>query len=297
MRIALAQYPIDAIDSFDAFARKQEAWMAEARRAGATLAVLPEYLGLELATTLPEATRQDARATLAALAPLHDAYVALFADLAREHAIDLVAGTFLVPDGHGAFLNRAHWFAPDGTHATQDKLSLTGFERETGAIVAGDALRVFELAPRRRVAVAVCYDIEFPLPVRAQVEAGARLVVAPSCTDTDAGANRVRIGCAARALENQCYVARAVTTGDAPGNPWLDVNTGAAEVHAPVDRGFPSDGVVARGAPGERWLVVDLDLDALDAARRDGQVANDRDWPAQQRPCIARAAVVSLARG
>ena len=81
----------------------------------------------------------------------------------------------------------AHLFAPHDAIATQDKLALTGFEHEVGSIVPGDALEVFELAPGRRVAISVCYDIEFPLPVRAQVEAGARLVVVPSCTDTPAG--------------------------------------------------------------------------------------------------------------
>lgn len=296
MRIAVAQYPIEFVESFEAFAAKQRAWIAEAAARGAELAVLPEYLALELASTLPEPTRADTRATLEALAPQHAAYVALFRTLAREHGLSIVAGTFLEPVGGGRHVNRAHLFTPDDAVATQDKLALTGFEHEVGSIVPGDALEVFDLAPGRRVAICVCYDVEFPLPVRAQVEAGARLVVVPSCTDTPAGANRVRVGCEARALENQCYVARAVTAGEAPFNPWLDTNTGEAAVHGPIDRGFPADGVVARALPGERWLVADLDFDRLEEARARGQVANVRDWPAQSRPSLRRARVTRPGR-
>lgn len=292
MRIAAANYPIDRLDSFDAFAAKQAAWIATAAAEGATLAILPEYLALELASTLDDAVRADARATLAALAPLHDAYLALFRELARRHAMHVAAGTFLVPNGQGGYLNRAHWFTPGGEVAVQDKLALTGFEREVGVIVPGGSLHVFELSPQQRIALSICYDCEFPLPVRAQVEAGARLLVVPSCTDTAAGANRVRVGCEARALENQCYVARAVTTGDAPFNPWLDTNTGEAAIHGPIDRGFPSDGVIARG--GGAWVLADLDFDQLEVARREGQVANVRDWPAQARPALLHARVESL---
>ena len=81
------------------------------------------------------------------------------------------------------------------------------------AIEAGDALKVFDF-DGVRAGIAICYDIEFPLPVRAQCEAGARLLLVPSCTDTEAGATRVRVGCLARALENRCFVAQAVTAGD-----------------------------------------------------------------------------------
>jgi hypothetical protein len=71
-----------------------------------------------------------------------------------------------------------------------------------------------------RVGIAVCYDIQFPLPVRAQCEAGARVLLVPSCTDTDADANRVRVGCLARALENRCFVAAAFPTGGGRGRRW-----------------------------------------------------------------------------
>jgi predicted amidohydrolase len=113
----------------------------------------------------------------------------------------------------------------------------------------------------------------------------------PSCTDTAAGATRVRVGCLARALENRIFVAQSVTAGEAPWSPALDVNTGEAAIFAPMDAGLPADGVVATTRGDEAWAIADLDFAALDASRRHAQVANDLDWPGQQRPALRRAIV------
>ena len=157
-----------------------------------------------------------------------------------------------------------------------------------GAIEGGDALKVFE-AQAVRAGISVCYDIEFPLPVRAQYEGGARLLLVPSCTDTEAGATRVRTGCLARALENRMFVAQSVTTGEAPWSPALDVNTGEAAIYAPMDVGLPADGILAQTRADQVWALAGLDFAVLEASRTKAQVANDRDWNGQLAPAIARA--------
>jgi predicted amidohydrolase len=116
--------------------------------------------------------------------------------------------------------------------------------------------------------------------VRTQVEAGAWLVLVPTCTDTMHGFNRVRFAAQARALENQCFVALAPTVGEAPWSAALDHNRGFAAVFGPIDRGFPEDGVIARGAldsPG--WVFAELDAARIERVRREGAVLNHRDWP------------------
>jgi len=289
MKIAVAKYPIGAPADFAAFADKQAALIAEAAQAGAQLAVLPEYLSLELAATFATAVAEDLPASLAAIQALHPQYLALFAQLAQRHRLHLVAGSFLLASGEGRYRNRAYWFAPDGRHGWQDKLQLTGFEKATGLIDGGDALKVFATGDGVRAGVAVCYDSEFPLPVRAQYEAGARLLVVPSCTDTEAGATRVRIGCLARALENRIFVAQSVTAGLAEWSPALDVNTGEAAIYAPMDAGFPADGIVAQTRGEQVWALADLNFAAFEASRARAQVANDRDWRGQLAPAIVRA--------
>lgn len=288
MKVAVAKYPIQAPADFAAFAERQAAMLGVAAAQGARVAVLPEYLSLELAATFDAGTQADLHASLAAIQRYREDWLALYARLAASLDMYVVAGTFLLAHGDGRYRNRCDVFAPQGAHLWQDKLQLTGFEKSLGVIEGGDALKVFDL-DGVRTGVAVCYDSEFPLPVRAQAEAGARLLLVPSCTDTDAGATRVRVGCLARALENRLFVAQSVTAGEAPWSPALDINTGEAAIFAPMDRGLPADGVVTQTTGDQVWVIAELDLDALDRSRADAQVANDRDWMVQLKPALARA--------
>lgn len=288
MKVAVAKYPVGRPADFAAFAEKQAALLAQAAGDGARLAVLPEYLSLELAATFGLPVLADLHASLAAIQRLHGDYLGLFANLARRFGLHVIAGSFLLAVGEGRYRNRGYWFAPDGRHGWQDKLQLTGFEKGTGVIEGGDALKVFD-ADGVRAGISICYDSEFPLPVRAQYEAGARLLLVPSCTDTAAGATRVRVGCLARALENRMFVAQSVTAGLAEWSPALDVNTGEAAVYAPMDVGFPADGLLAQTAGEQAWALAELDFAAFEARRAGAQVANDRDWRGQLAPGLVRA--------
>ena len=287
MKVAVARYPIEAPATLADFAKRQRRLLGEAAAEGARLAVLPEYLALELAATFQPRVSADLHASLAALQALYPQWLDLFAGLARELGLTIQAGTFLAEVAPGRYRNRAWWFAPDGTRGYQDKLQLTAFEKDLGVIDPGDGLGVFDVEGVR-AGIAVCYDSEFPLPVRAQREAGARLLIVPSCTDTAAGATRVRVGCMARALENRMFVAKAVTAGDAPWSPALDVNTGEAAIYAPMDRGLPADGVLAATSGDRVWAIADIDVDAL-AGTDKAQVDVDSDWDGQAR--FARATV------
>ncbi|HEV7490352.1 MAG TPA: carbon-nitrogen hydrolase family protein [Rhodanobacteraceae bacterium] len=293
LTVATAQYSIGEPADFAAFSARVGDRVALAARAGAQLVVLPEYLSLEAAAGQPPEVRGDFARSLAALQAHREDYIALARELAARHSIYLVAGTFLLDIGGGHYRNRAYFASPEGKIAFQDKLTLTGFERSSIIIEPGEALKVFD-TEFGRVGIDVCYDVEFPLYARAQVEAGARVILVPSCTDTEAGANRVRLGCQARALENQIYVACAVTAGEAQWSPALDVNTGTAAIYTPIDRGFPSDGVLVRAEAGADWAIGDVDLATLDAFKRDAQVANANDWMAQLRPMVVNARVEPL---
>lgn len=290
MRVAAARWSVERPSSFAAWRARVRDELATAAAQGAELALLPEYLALELAGLFTVAVHADFLASLDALQALYPDWQASFASLARETGLHVLAGTFLLRRPNGRYRNRAELYAPDGRRWFQDKLALTGFERGFAVIEPGDQLQVFDTA-LGRIGVNVCYDSEFPLFARRQYEAGARLLLVPSCTDTPAGATRVRVGCRARALENQIHVVQSVTAGEAAWSPALDSNTGVAAVFAPSDRGLPDSGEVARGAAGATWCVADIDPAALDTVRRSGQVANAADWESQLRPNVAAAIV------
>ena len=96
----------------------------------------------------------------------------------------------------------------------------------------GEKLNVFETAIGR-IGVAICYDSEFPLLVRAMVEAGAEIILIPACTELVSGYHRVRIAAMARALESGCATAVSPTVGNSTWSPAVDYNSGAAGIYVP----------------------------------------------------------------
>jgi len=288
--VAAAQYPIDAPAHWDDYAAKITRWVAEAAAAGAALAVFPEYGAMELAALDP-ATAGDLAGSLASVAALARQVEALHADLARRHGLHILAASGPARVGTH-YVNRARLFAPSGAFGWQDKLVMTRFEAEQWFVSPGETLNLFNTA-LGRIGVAICYDSEFPLIARALAEAGADLILVPSCTDTLHGYWRVRIGAQARALESQCWVVQSPTVGTAAWSPAVDVNHGAAGVYGPPDRGFPADGVVALGtidAPG--WVCATIDPAATAVLRVDGGVLNARDWARQPGACGLPAVTV-----
>lgn len=283
IRLAVSQYRVERLASVAAWVAKQQRLLDAAEGAG--LLLFPEYASLELTGTLPDAKAGDLQAALAAMQGFGADFVDFYAREAMRRGVTIVAPSIPWPLADGRMVNRVWVLRPGRAPAAIDKLTMTRFEAESWGITAGQRNVVFD-TPVGRVGVLICYDSEFPLLARAQVEAGARLLLVPSCTDSEAGYQRVRVGCRARALEQQCVVAQAPLTGTAPWSPAIDVNIGRAAVYGPPDRGFPEHGVIAEASDTADWLLVDLDLDAVDAVRRDGQVLNHRDWSRQLRPGI-----------
>jgi predicted amidohydrolase len=284
VRIGLRQWPIRPGTGVDGWAARLDGEVAEAAGEGAQLVLLPEYAPLELAAGAAPDLARELRDAIAAT----PAALAAARAVARRHGVWLLPGTLPFRQGE-RLVNRAPLIAPDGGVAFQDKHVATRFEAELWGVSAGAPPSVFD-TEFGRIGIAICFDAEFPLLVRAQVEAGAWLVLVPSCTDTLHGFNRVRIAAAARAMENQCFVAVAPTVGEAPWSGTLDVNHGHAAVFGPVDDGFPEDGVLARGVlDAPQWVFCDLDPARLATVRRDGAVLNHLSWPAPPPPCTVAA--------
>lgn len=280
IRIAAAQYPIDEPASLDEWRSKIERWVAEGAATGAELLVFPEYAAIEQAAAFGDAVKGDLAATLAKVAEQAGERVALHAALARRHNVHILAGSGPVLTEAGQYVNAAQLITPDGGIGEQEKLIMTPFERDWG-ISPGGPPRVFE-TKLGRVAVAICYDCEFPLLVRAFAEAGAELVLVPSCTERMSGYHRVRTGCMARALENTVATVQSPTIGDALWSPAVDHNAGAAGLFVPAEHGVSDTGVIAEGVPNVAgWVVGEVDLARLRQLRATGEMRNYADWSHQ----------------
>lgn len=294
-RVAAAQYPIDQLADWDAYAAKVAKWVAQAADGGAALAVFPEYGAMELASLDP-ATMGDLAGSIETVSALLPRVDALHAELAARHGMHILAASAPRKDADGRFRNTARLFAPNGRMGVQDKLVMTRFEREEWGIVGGAGLKMFE-TELGKLAVNICYDSEFPLLARAVVEAGAEVILVPSCTDSLHGYWRVRIGAQARALEGQCYTVQSPTVGEAAWSPAVDVNRGAAAVYGPPDRGMPADGVLAIGSENAAgWVFAEIDTACVADLRADGGVLNARHWTEQPgaRAALPAVELVSL---
>ena len=269
LRVAALQYFIRPIQKFEQFRDQVVGLVETAADYEARLVVFPEYFTLQLLTLgdvkrrLPEQIRS--------LAEQEAAFVDLMAGLATEHELYIVAGTIphLGPDG--GLTNVCHIVGPDGRRGVQPKLHMTRFERDWN-VGPGAGLNVFD-TPFGRLAVAICYDVEFPEFVRAVARCGAHILAVPSCTDDRQGFLRVRYCAQARAIENQMYVIHASTVGSLPMVPAVSLNYGQAAIFTPSDYAFARDGVLAEGIPNQETMVVaELNLDTILEGRETGTV-------------------------
>lgn len=291
LRVASAQYPIGQPATFEAWADNIATWVADGAASGAELLLFPEYGAIELAATCGAKVYADLQATLGAVAALNPSIEAHLAGLARRHGVHILAGSGPARRADGRFTNAARLITPAGRVGIQDKMIMTPFEVGWG-VVPGETLRAFDTT-LGRLGIAICYDCEFPLLVRSLTEAGAEVILIPSCTERVAGFHRVRAGAVARALESQVATVTSPTIGEAAWSPAVDRNTGAAGVFTPPEAQIAETGVLAEGRINEPgWISADIDLAALRTIRHTGEMRNAADWSRQ--PGAVPAAPVEI---
>jgi len=264
LRVVSMQYFIRPIQTFDEFCDQVAGLVETAADYDARLVVFPEYFTLQLLTLnnvkrpLPEQIRD--------LADQEAAFVQLMSQLAIQHKQYIVAGTIPHLNKEGQVNNVCHVVGPNGRRGMQAKLHMTPFEREWG-MSPGKGLSVFETS-FGRLAVAICYDVEFPEYGRAAARRGVHILAVPSCTDDRQGFLRVRYCAQARAIENHMYVIHSSTVGSIPNVPAVALNYGQANIYTPSDFAFARDGILAEGIPNQETMIVaELNLETI--AERD----------------------------
>lgn len=271
IRIGSLQYLIRPVRTFDEFCQQVSTLVETAKDYDCQLVVFPEYFTVQLLTLgdirrpMPEQIRE-----LATQAPR---YIELMSSLARTYGIYIVAGTtpVLAEDGHTVY-NISHVFGPAGDHGTQGKLHMTRFEAEEWRVSPSRGLTIFNTA-FGPMAVAICYDVEFPEVARAAARQNVHLLIVPSCTDDRQGFLRVRYCAHARAIENQMYVVQACTVGSLPMVPAVHLNYGQASILTPSDFPFSRDGILAEGNINQEMIVIgELNLTTIMEARTRGTV-------------------------
>ncbi len=293
LTVASAQYPIGQPKTLADWESKISDWVAEGAATGAKLLVFPEYAAIEQAACFGPAVYSDLQKTLHKVAELAASRIALHLELARRHDVHILVGSGPVLMADGRFVNAAQLVTPAGLVGEQQKIVMTPFERDWG-ISAGGPLRVFRTA-LGTIAILICYDSEFPLLARALAEAGAEVVLVPSCTERVSGFHRVRTGSMARALENTIATVQSPTVGDALWSPAVDRNEGSAGIYVPSEHEVSDTGILAEGPLSRpQWVTAAIDLDRLHRIRTTGEMRNYADWSAQPGAGPLRAGVETV---
>lgn len=292
IRVASAQYFIRPVQRFEEFADQVRGLVETAADYKCKLLVFPEYFTVQL-LTLGDITRpiHEQVRSLAAQVPR---FRELMGQLAQKWGLYIVAGSIPVQDGNDQeIFNECFAFSPTGKVGVQGKMHLTRWEAEEWLISARDSVKVFE-TDFGRIAVTICYDVEFPEIVRTAARQDAYILVVPSCTDDRQGFLRVRYCAQARAIENQMYVVHSTTVGSLPMVPAVSLNYGQASILTPSDFPFARDGILSEGVPNQESIIIgELNMDTITEARSSGTVLPLRD--SQRSAVVARnLEVISL---
>lgn len=188
--------------------------ISAAAKAGAQLAVLPEYFCL---MGLKDTDKVEARESYRN-GPIQERLSAI----AKENNIHLIAGTIpLQASDPQKVLNTTLVFDPQGKNIGRyDKIHLFGFQTETEryqeseTIEAGNEPGLLKTnidGQEWIFGLSICYDLRFPELYRALGQVDCHVI--PAAFTYTTGKDHWEILLRARAIENQCYVLASAQGG------------------------------------------------------------------------------------
>lgn len=271
VRIATVQYQMRSLSSFEDFARQCEFFIDTAGDYRADFVVFPELLTNQLLELVADT---DPAKTARRLTEFTDRYVTFFSAKAIKYNVNIIGGSHLTVEDDKLY-NIAYLFGRDGSIQKQYKIHITPSERKWWGVTPGDELRVFD-TDSGRVAITICYDIEFPELSRIARAKGAQILFVPYNTDIRSSHLRVRSCAQARCIENHVYCVLSGACGNLPLVEGADIHYAQSCILTPSDIPFARDGVAAEATPNvETMLVHELDIDLLRRTERTGTV---RTW-------------------
>jgi predicted amidohydrolase len=258
------------IKSFKEFATQCEYFVDVASDYKSDFVVFPELFTLQLLSLTKSHRPGLAARELSAYTPQ---YLELFSKLAVKFNVNIIGGSHMVVENERLY-NTAYLFRRDGTLEKQAKLHVTPSEKKWWGVEPGDRVKVFE-TDRGRIAILICYDIEFPEACRIAVDKGANIIFVPFNADERHAYLRVRLCAQARCIENHVYVVLSGCVGNLPFVENADIHYAQSGIFSPSDFSFARDGVVAECTPNIETVVThDVDVELLRRHRLQGTVTN-----------------------
>lgn len=271
VRVCVVQYEMRPIKEWEDFARQCAFFVDVASDYKSDFVEFPELFTTQLLSTIDEKLPADAARKLAEFTPQ---YLDMFHDMSIKYNVNIVAGSQFTIENERLY-NIAYLFRRNGTIGKQYKIHVTPSERRWWGVEPGRKVEVFE-TDRGKIAILICYDIEFPELSRVATEKGAKILFVPFNTDERYAYLRVRTCAQARAVENGVYVAIAGVTGNLPFVDNADIHYAQSGIYTPADIPFARDAIASECNPNIETLIIhDIDIELLRRNRMDGTV---RTW-------------------
>lgn len=275
VRLAVVQYMVRTLKDFDGFGKQCEFFIdAASTDYQADFIVFPELFTTELLSFVPTTRPGQAARKLAEFTPQ---YLEHFTNLALKYNINIIGGSQFVVEEDEILYNISYLFRRDGTLGKQYKIHVTPSERHWWGVSPGSKVEVFD-TDCGKVAILICYDIEFPELVRIAAKKGAGIIFCPYNTDTRHGYLRIRNCAMARCVENHVYVVVSGCTGNLPFVENADLHYAQSAVLTPADAEFARDAIGAESQANiETMIIHDVDVELLRRHKHHGDTQNWND--------------------
>ena len=232
--------------------------------------MFPEFFNTPLMAKFNNQSEPESIRSLAKYTP---EFLEKFKSFAISYNVNIITGSMPLVE-RGKLYNCSYLCRRDGTFEQTRKIHITPSEIGAWGMLGGKDIRVFD-TDAGRIAILICYDIEFPELGRILARQGVQIIFVPFQTDTKNGYLRVRKCAEARAIENECYVAIAGCVGNLPKVSNMDINYSVSAVFSPCDFAFPTEGIISEATPNtETMIIADINLDLLKELHNNGTVRN-----------------------
>lgn len=273
VRIGIAQWQMRNVTGLDHLLEQVEFFIDAVSGYKSDFILFPELFNAPLMEEFNNQTEGDA---IRSLAGFTETLREKFVQLAMAYNINIITGSMPYLEGSKLY-NVAYLCRRDGSWDSQYKIHITPNERHYWGMVGGNELKTFD-TDCGKIGILICYDSEFPELSRFLAKDGMDILFVPFLTDTVTGYNRVRCCAAARAVENECYVAIGGSVGNLPKVSNMDIQYAQSAVFSPSDFSFPKDAIVTEAtANTEMTLIADVNLDLLKELHTKGSVQNLKD--------------------
>lgn len=270
VRLGLVQWQMRSYKSMDEMYRQAEYFIDSISGYKADFALFPEFFNAPLMALVESPNEAEA---MRQLSQYTEEIRDKFSEWAIRYNVNIITGSMPLFDDNG-FKNVGYLCHRNGKVEMYEKIHVTPDEVKYWGLKGGSFVRPYD-TDAGRIGVLICYDVEFPELARVLSLERVQLLFVPFLTDTYNSYMRVRHCAAARAIENECFVAITGSVGNLPQVENMDLHYSQAVVFTPCDFQFPANGIKSEAtANTEMVLISDVDLSLLEDLHYHGSVRN-----------------------